>query len=136
MIKQILRVLVAIIVLCACKPASSDSGPFLTLEIGSLVNSYDAYHCVPDGTYTTLPEQKINGAVVSGIVAGCSGGKYVGDSGWIGNVRAGWSTKDYRLYRKLHASGHAVWQHTSDPRTHDGGLEFVGVGVTFKGKKR
>lgn len=140
MIKQILKVAVAIVVLSAAKPAASE-GPFLTFELGTLVNGYGADDCIPSGdssvSFRIDPSVQVNsGVVIDKVTIGCTGEKYIGDSGWIGNLRAGWSSKDYRIWRKLHMSAHGVFQHTSDPKISDGGMEFVGFGVTFKGKKR
>ena len=137
MINQTLKVALAMLVLCTCKPVSG--GPFLTLEIGSVVNNYDSSSCIPNGTadvdFTVNPEVP-SSVVVDAVHINCTGGQYIGDSGVVGNVRVGWTTRDYHAFWKVYVSGHGVWQHTSDPRVSDGGLDFVGMGITFKGKKR
>jgi hypothetical protein len=98
------------------------AGPYLDLALGTPASDYHASECVPEGTATVTE---------SAVHINCKDGHYVGDSGLLGKIAVGYETKTLPVW-KVNIGGYAELEHISDPRTSDGGLNAVWLGVRIQ----
>lgn len=103
-------------------PALANSGMFLDLDLATPINNYVSTSCAPDGTVK----------VVDGdIIYLCKSGQYLGDTGTLGIVRIGYQTGSYD-FGPIGISAHVYYQHMSDWRVGDGGLDIIAAGIRIK----
>ena len=106
------------------------AGPFLDLSIGHVVGPYKDSACAPTGNVS----HTFHADGTFDYVIECEDRSYIGGSGWVGVVRAGYRTPAYTVGR-VHVTGEGYVLHISDPKVgHDYGMDAVMVGVGFEYK--
>ena len=107
--------------------STSQAGMFLDLDLATPINNYTSTDCAPSGTALVTPLS--DGSYH--VELDCKGGHYLGDTGTLGIVRIGYQTGSYEL-GPVGISAHVYYQHMSDWRVGDGGLDVIAAGVRIQ----